>query len=73
MKKNSIAAPLVILIVLLLIYAPILILAFYSFTDASSIGESVHFSIDNYITLFATEELAEMIACKVVEKLKKEP
>ncbi len=61
MKKNSIAAPLVILIVLLLIYAPILILAFYSFTDASSIGESVHFSIDNYITLFTTEELAEMI------------
>ena len=61
MKKNSIAAPLVILIVLLLIYAPILILAFYSFTDASSIGESVRFSIDNYITLFTTEELAEMI------------
>ena len=61
MKKNSIAAPLVILIVLLLIYAPILILAFYSFTDASSIGESAHFSIDNYITLFTTEELAEMI------------
>ncbi|MBO7355855.1 MAG: ABC transporter permease, partial [Lachnospiraceae bacterium] len=61
MKKNSFAAPLIILIVLLLIYAPILILAFYSFTDASSRGESVHFSFDNYITLFTTDELAEMI------------
>ena len=61
MKKNTWIAPTVVLIVLLLIYAPILILAFYSFTDASSIGESVHFSLNNYVTLFTTEELAAMI------------
>lgn len=61
MKKNNSIALAVVFAVLLLIYAPILILAFYSFTDASSIGESAHFSLQNYITLFTTEELAEMI------------
>ena len=61
MKKKSIVTPLVLLIVLLLIYAPILILAFYSFTDASTIGQKAVFSLHNYVTLFTTPELAEMI------------
>ena len=61
MKKKSIVTPLVLLIVLLLIYAPILILAFYSFTDASTIGQKAVFSLQNYVTLFTTPELAEMI------------
>ena len=42
-------------------YAPILILAFYSFTDTANIGAVSHFSLKNYITLFTTEELANMI------------
>ena len=61
MKKKSIVTPLILLIVLLLIYAPILILAFYSFTDASTIGQKAVFSLQNYVTLFTTPELAEMI------------
>ncbi len=61
MKKRSVVTPLILLIVLLLIYAPILILAFYSFTDASTIGQKAVFSLQNYVTLFTTPELAEMI------------
>ena len=45
----------------LFLYAPIFILAFYSFTDASQIGSFQNFSVENYITLFTTEELREMI------------
>ena len=61
MKKKAVLTPLIILIVLLLIYAPILILAFYSFTDASTIGQKAVFSLQNYVTLFTTPELSEMI------------
>ena len=61
MKKNTFVTPLVLTLALLFIYAPILILALYSFTDAASIGESLHFSVQNYVTLFTTEELADMI------------
>ena len=50
-----------ILLVLLFLYAPILILAFYSFTDASQIGSYRSFSLDNYIRLVSTEELRLMI------------
>ena len=46
---------------LLLIYSPILILAVYSFTDATSIGFNGSFSLQNYITLFTTPELSDMI------------
>ncbi len=61
MKKKTVLTPLILLIVLLLIYAPILILAFYSFTDASTIGQKASFSLQNYVTLFTTPELSEMI------------
>lgn len=64
--KKQIAAPAVILIVLLFLYAPILILAFFSFTDASQIGTFQGFTWQNYVTLFTTEELRDMIVGTVV-------
>lgn len=48
-------------LVLLFLYAPILILMFYSFTEATQIGQLRAFTLDNYITLFTTEELRDMI------------
>lgn len=48
-------------LVLMFMYLPILILAVYSFTDTPTIGTSGNFSMDNYITLFTTPELLEMI------------
>ena len=53
--------PIFIALVLLFIYAPILILAVYSFTDATNIGAIRGFSLHNYVTLFTTPELTEMI------------
>lgn len=50
-----------IILVLLFLYAPIMILAFYSFTDASQIGVFKSFSLTNYVTLITTEELRSMI------------
>ncbi len=47
--------------VLMFMYLPILILAFYSFTDASIIGTGGSFSVKNYITLFTHSELTGMI------------
>lgn len=47
--------------VLLFLYAPILILMVYSFTDSTMIGTIKGFSMQNYITLFTTPELVEMI------------
>jgi len=52
---------LIIFLVLIFQYAPILILSFYSFTDAANIGTFQGFSLDNYVTLFTTEELIGMI------------
>ncbi len=49
------------IVVLIFIYAPILILAVYSFTDATTIGAIKGFSFDNYIRLFTTKELTDMI------------
>lgn len=46
---------------LLFLYLPILILAVYSFTDATNIGAIRGFSLHNYVTLFTTPELTEMI------------
>ncbi len=60
-KKNSAITIVVLSLVLLLIYAPILILAVYSFTDATTIGAFGSPSLGNYVTLFTTEELQEMI------------
>lgn len=59
MKK--VFRPAFAVLVLLLIYAPILILAVYSFTDATQIGAIRGFSFQNYVTLFTTESLQSMI------------
>ena len=48
-------------LVLAFMYLPILILAVYSFTDSTMIGSIRAFSLDNYKTLFTTDELREMI------------
>ncbi len=48
-------------LVLLFLYAPILILVVYSFTDSTMIGTIRGFSLQNYVTLFTTTELIEMI------------
>lgn len=50
-----------IALVLMFMYLPILILAVYSFTDAHNIGAARNFSLHNYVTLFATPELRQMI------------
>ena len=47
--------------VLLFLYFPILMLAFYSLTDATQIGSFRAFTMKNYATLFTTEELRNMI------------
>ena len=47
--------------VLIFLYAPILILVAYSFTDATMLGTIGGFSFHNYETLFTTEELLGMI------------
>lgn len=51
----------VIWLVLLFLYAPIMILMVYSFTDSAMIGTIKNFSFQNYVTLFSTPELVEMI------------
>lgn len=48
-------------LVALFLYVPVLILAFYSFTDSTTIGVVRGFSLHNYVTLFTTEELRNMI------------
>lgn len=47
--------------VFLFLYAPIMILAVYSFTKSTMIGRIRGFSLENYVTLFTTEELIHMI------------
>ena len=51
----------VVIFVLLFLYLPILVLAVYSFTDATNIGAIRGFSLHNYATLFTTPELVHMI------------
>ncbi|MDE7329485.1 MAG: ABC transporter permease [Clostridia bacterium] len=54
-------------LVLLFIYIPILVLAVYSFTDASMVGGGVSgFSFENYLNLFRNESLRNMIFGTVV-------
>ena len=55
-----------ILLVLVILYAPILILTVYSFTNATNIGAIRGFSLHNYVTLFTTPELRDMIIGTVV-------
>lgn len=57
---NKLRAAFLILVIFLL-YMPILVLAFYSFTDSANIGAFTGFSLHNYTTLFTTEELTGMI------------
>lgn len=59
--KKHIGSGLFIACILLVMYAPIMILAVYSFTDATTIGAIRGFSLHNYVTLFTTPELADMI------------
>lgn len=51
-----------LVLVALFMYIPVLILAFYSFTDSTTIGAVRGFSLQNYVTLFTLEELRNMIA-----------
>ena len=53
-------------IVLLFMYLPILILAVYSFTDSAIIGKSGSFSMKNYIYLFHSEDLKQMILGTII-------
>ncbi|MGX8687617.1 MAG: ABC transporter permease [bacterium] len=61
MKKTSVSSGIFIGLVLVFLYAPILILAVYSFTSATNIGAIRGFSMHNYVTLFTTPELRDMI------------
>lgn len=64
MKK--IGKSLIIVFVLLFLYLPIVVLAVYSFTDATQIGAIRGFSLHNYRTLFTTPELRDMILGTIV-------
>ncbi len=61
MKKTSYGKYIFLACVLVLLYLPILILAVYSFTSATNIGAIRGFSLKNYVTLFTTPELVQMI------------
>ena len=51
-----------LVLILAFIYVPILLLAVYSFTDATMVGGAIDgFTFANYITLFENEELRGMI------------
>lgn len=50
-----------LVLVLLFMYLPIIIIAFYSFTDTAIIGTKGSFSVGNYKTLVSTPELLKMI------------
>lgn len=60
MTKN-IFGKIFITVMLLLLYAPILLLVFYSFTTAVNIGTMGSFSLQNYVTLIENEELRGML------------
>ena len=48
-------------ILLLFIYLPIMLLAAYSFTTSPQLGSIREFSLQNYVTLFTTADLRNMI------------
>ena len=61
MKKNKKhLARIYVGILLLIIYLPILVLMVYSFTTSTTIGAIRGFSLKNYVTLLANEELRSM-------------
>lgn len=53
-------------LVLLFLYMPVLILAFYSFTSSTMIGAIRGFSLDNYVTLFTESALLSMMIGTIV-------
>ena len=55
-----------IVFVLVFLYAPVLILMLYSFTNATTIGAIRGFSMHNYWTLFTTPELRSMIIGTII-------
>ena len=65
MRKNTLSRKLFrggfLFLVLLFLYLPILLLAVYSFTSSTQIGAIRGFSLDNYVTLFTTPVLTDMI------------
>ena len=60
--KWKIFKRLFLFMVLLFLYLPIVLLAVYSFTSSTHIGAIRGFSLHNYVTLFTTPELTDMIA-----------
>ena len=60
MKKKTLSIVWLVF-VLAFLYLPILILAVYSFTKSTTIGAFRGFSMQNYRTLFTTEDLRAMI------------
>ncbi|MQN00441.1 MAG: ABC transporter permease subunit [bacterium LCO1.1] len=66
MKKKRVLPVVWLIIVYTFLYLPIAVLAFYSFTDASMIGQAGHFSVKNFRTLFTTPELLNMIFGTIV-------
>ena len=65
MRKRSLLSDICrggfLLLVFLFLYLPILVLALYSFTSSTQIGAIRSFSFHNYVTLFTTPSLTEMI------------
>lgn len=53
-------------IILLFLYLPIVVLSFYSFTDAAMIGTKTNFSLENYKTLFTEPALVSMMVGTII-------
>lgn len=60
-KSSRVVRAVFFVFMLLVLYMPILILALYSFTDATNIGATPSFTLRNYHTLFTSEDLRTMI------------
>ncbi|MCD7729371.1 MAG: ABC transporter permease [Clostridia bacterium] len=66
-KAKKICMAAFLALILAFIYVPILLLALYSFTDATMVGGGISsLSFSNYITLFANEDLRGMIGGTVL-------
>ncbi len=55
-----------LLLILLLMYAPILLLIAFSFTDSSNIGTWEGFSFDLYKQMFQNEEIMDALKNTVI-------
>ncbi len=60
--KKKVGQGIWLFLILMFLYLPILFLAVYSFTESTMIGAIRGFSLQNYVTLFTTQELIDMIA-----------